>query len=182
MRLILSIVFSLITPFDPKWTFSRFATENKKETTTVISFVFGILTISTVYFLTQNGAGRDTISQLVHVLVFAIGLSIRSLFISYLLLRFINRLELAKLNWADAFAIVSFALVPLSTGYIWALIDIETAYIGKFIGWIWNAILLIAGLKIFKKVTFWKGALLVFGILTTLKIAESLFFGTVISY
>jgi len=105
-------------------------------------------------------------------LIFFVGVTLKNLFICYLLFLLLNRIKISKIKWIETFAIVSFALIPLSFGTIWTLLDARTASIGQFIGVIWNAVIIIIGLKVINKISFWKGTLLVIGILTVLKLIE----------
>lgn len=173
MKQVRPIIYSLVTPFNPEWAFRNFATEHKKGVISTVSFVFGLLTILIGNIIVLNrGIHYELLDKLLIILVFFVGIILKNLFVSYLLFLLLNRIKISKIKWIETFAIVSFALIPLSLGTIWTLLDARTASIGQFIGIIWNAAIIIIGLKVINKISFWKGTLLVIGILTVLKLVE----------
>jgi len=173
MKQVRPIIYSLITPFNPIWAFKNFATEHKKAVISISSFVFGLLIILIGNIILLNkGVQYELFDKLLIILIFFVGVTLKNLFICYLLFLLLNRIKISKIKWIETFAIVSFALIPLSFGTIWTLLDARTASIGQFIGVIWNAVIIIIGLKVINKISFWKGTLLVIGILTVLKLIE----------
>lgn len=173
MKQVRSIIYSLTTPFNPIWAFKNFATEHEKAVISISSFVFGLLIILIGNIILLNkGVQYELFDKLLIILIFFVGVILKNLFICYLLFLLLNRIKISKIKWIETFAIVSFALIPLSLGTIWTLLDARTASIGQFIGIIWNAVIIIIGLKVINKISFWKGALFVMGILAALKFVE----------
>lgn len=173
MRLVPPLLYSLVSPFHPKCSFRHFETEENKPTTATISFIVGIAIILGVYLLgPTRGPQYEPLSRLFNVLGFGSGVILRHLFFAYLIWLFFTRAGLGTIKWAEAFALVSFSLLPSAVGLLWSMVDTQRTGLGPLIGTIWSAAIIILGLGVLKGIKLWKGAVLVTGILVVVKLAE----------
>jgi|GEM_PF-5261195 hypothetical protein len=173
MKLPRPIFYSLVTPVKPKSTFTDFDSVENKMKVSQATLFFGFFVITIVYFFSYPDTSLfRPIDWLLQILGFVAGLFFKFLIITYLLQLLVNRIGLAQLKASETLAIVSCSLLPLVVGPIWTILDESTASIGFLVGLIWHASIIIVGLRILKGIKIWKGALLIAGIYTMLKLVE----------
>lgn len=181
MKLLQPILYSLVAPFNPKWAFRSYADNHNKAKVATYSFIFGILSVVTVYSIRLSSEFQVASHQwLVNLLGFILGLTFKYGITGYLLLLIVNRTAIGKLKWSEALAIVSFALIPLALGLSVSFIDQKSTSIGHALGTIWHAAIMIGGLHFINSVKLWKATILVAGLMILMKIITLVFKGTII--
>lgn len=173
-----SFIYSLIAPFNPKWSFKKIEPIQNKKSIGVSAFIFCCVLIIIAYTIGQvNYSEYSQLNLFFNILGFSFGLVLKQFFTLYILLIFLKRYQKTKVNWQEILCILSFALTPLFVSISIQVMQPQASQIIKIICSFWSLAIIVSGLFILKKIPVWKSILFLLTVVLIMEVIKLTFIG-----